>query len=148
MIKRNIMIIGVKKLSFVKLSKTPKRLQFRNKVMELAGENIKKCYQCGECSGGCPESAVMDLLPNQVIHKIQLGDENVLDSNTYWICSSCLVCSARCPKGIDIAKTMEALREISLRAKKTYVKLEALTDKELEELPQIALISSFKKQTS
>ncbi|MHA1555429.1 MAG: 4Fe-4S dicluster domain-containing protein [Candidatus Heimdallarchaeota archaeon] len=132
----------------VKLTKTEKRVAFRQKVLDLAGDNIMRCYQCGECSGGCPESAVMDLLPNQVIHKIQLGDESVLDTNTFWICSSCLVCSARCPKGIDIAKVMESLREISLRAKKSYVTLEALTKEELEELPQIALISSFKKQTS
>lgn len=135
-------------MSIVKLTKTEKRLAFRRKVLDLAGDNITRCYQCGECSGGCPESAVMDLLPNQVIHKIQLGDESVLDTNTFWICSSCLVCSARCPKGIDIAKVMESLREISLRAKKSYVKLEGLTKEELEELPQIALISSFKKQTS
>lgn len=135
-------------MSIVKLTKTEKRSAFRQKVLDLAGDNITRCYQCGECSGGCPESAVMDLLPNQVIHKIQLGDDSVLDTNTFWICSSCLVCSARCPKGIDIAKVMESLREISLRAKKSYVKLEGLTKEELEELPQIALISSFKKQTS
>ena len=135
-------------MSFVKLSKNEKNIRFREKVMELAGDNIQICYQCGECSGGCPEASVMDLLPNQVILKIQLGDESVLDANTFWICSSCLVCSARCPKGIDIAKVMEGLREISLRSKKMYVELEALTKEQLEELPQIALISSFKKQTS
>lgn len=135
-------------MSFVKIGKNEKKIRFREKVMELAGENIQICYQCGECSGGCPEASVMDLLPNQVVHKIQLGDESVLDANTFWICSSCLICSARCPKGIDIAKVMEALREISLRSKKTYVELEALTKEQLEELPQIALISSFKKQTS
>ncbi|MCE7746456.1 MAG: heterodisulfide reductase [Candidatus Heimdallarchaeota archaeon] len=135
-------------MSFVKIGKNEKSIRFREKVMELAGDDIQICYQCGECSGGCPEASVMDLLPNQVIHKIQLGDESVLDANTFWICSSCLVCSARCPKGIDIAKVMEALREISLRSKKTYVELEALTKEQLEELPQIALISSFKKQTS
>jgi len=135
-------------MSFVKLSKNEKNIRFREKVMELAGDNIQICYQCGECSGGCPEASVMDILPNQVILKIQLGDESVLDANTFWICSSCLVCSARCPKGIDIAKVMEGLREISLRSKKTYVELEALTKEQLEELPQIALISSFKKQTS
>lgn len=139
---------GVREMSFVKIGKNEKNIRFREKVMELAGDNIQICYQCGECSGGCPEAVVMDLLPNQVLHKIQLGDESVLDANTFWICSSCLVCSARCPKGIDIAKVMEGLREISLRSKKTYVKLEALTKEQLEELPQIALISSFKKQTS
>jgi heterodisulfide reductase subunit C len=134
-------------MTFVKIAKNKKNIQFREKVMELAGDNVIICYQCGECSGGCPEAAAMDLLPNQVMHKIQLGDESVLDSNTFWICSSCLVCSARCPKGIDIAKVMESLREIKLRSKKSYVELESLTKKQLEELPQIALISSFKKQT-
>jgi len=135
-------------MSFVKITKNEKSKRFREKVIELAGDKINICYQCGECSGGCPEASAMDLLPNQVMHKIQLGDEGVLGANTFWICSSCLVCSARCPKGIDIAKVMEALREISLRSKKTYVELEALTKEELEELPQIALISSFRKQTS
>lgn len=138
----------MKKLTIVKLTKSSKRIEFREKVMELAGDNIKKCYQCGECSGGCPESAQMDLLPNQVMHKIQLGDDSVLDANTFWICSSCLVCSARCPKGIDIAKVMESLREIKLRKRERYVELEELSKEELEELPQIALISSFRKQTS
>jgi heterodisulfide reductase subunit C len=135
-------------MTFVKVTKSPQRIKFREKVMELAGEDIKICYQCGECSGGCPESAAMDLLPNQVMHKIQLGDDSILDTNTHWICSSCLVCSARCPKGIDIAKVMESLREISLRAKKNYVKPDDISKDDLEELPQIALISSFKKQTS
>ena len=134
-------------MTFVKLTKNKKNIQFREKVMELAGDDVIKCYQCGECSGGCPEAAAMDLLPNIVMHKIQLGDVSVLDSNTFWICSSCLVCSARCPKGIDIAKVMESLREIKLRSKKSYVELESLSKQELEELPQIALISSFKKQT-
>jgi hypothetical protein len=43
---------------------------------------------------------------------------------------------------------MESLREISLRAKKNYVKPDDISKDDLEELPQIALISSFKKQTS
>ena len=118
-------------MSIIKLGKSDKRKVFRKKVEDLSGEPIKICNQCGECSGGCPESAFMELLPNQVMHKIQLGDESVLDSNTYWICSTCFVCSARCPKGIDIAKVMESLREISLRAKKHYVELSDISKEEI-----------------
>lgn len=135
-------------MSVVKLAKNKKRSEFRRKVEELSGEAIGICYQCGECSGGCPGAADMDLLPNQVMHKIQLGDESVLDSRTIWVCFSCFTCSYRCPKGIDIAKVMESLRAISLRANKYYVDLSELTKEELEELPQIALVSSFRKQTS
>jgi heterodisulfide reductase subunit C len=131
-----------------KLKKDQKNIAFREKVETLSGEPIRICYQCGECSGGCPQSAAMDLLPSQVMHKIQLGDQSVLDANTHWICSSCFVCTARCPKGIDIAKVMETLREIRLRDKESYVDLKDLSYEELAELPQIALISCFKKQTS
>ena len=134
----------------VKLGKSEKRISFRQKVEEVSGEPIRICYQCGECSGGCPGSADMDIQPNQVMHMIQLGDDVVLDSKTIWICSACFVCSFRCPKGIDIARVMDSLREIHLRDKnrKQYVNLGELSDEELQELPQIALISSFRKQTS
>ncbi|MEA2071512.1 MAG: 4Fe-4S dicluster domain-containing protein, partial [Asgard group archaeon] len=86
-------------MTVVKLEKDDKRIAFRKKVETLSAEPISKCYQCGECSGGCPESDKMDLLPSQVMHKIQLGDRSVLDTNTHWICSTCFVCSTRCPKG-------------------------------------------------
>jgi len=37
--------------------------------------------------------------------------ENELEnSSSMWICLSCLTCSARCPREIDIAGVMEALR--------------------------------------
>ncbi|MCF2142340.1 MAG: 4Fe-4S dicluster domain-containing protein [Candidatus Heimdallarchaeota archaeon] len=134
-------------MAFVKLTKSKKNIQFREKVIELAGNAVIKCYQCGECSGGCPEAGAMDLLPNQVMHKIQLGDESVLHANTFWVCSTCLVCSTRCPKGIDIAKVMEALREIVLRSKQSYLTLDSLEEDDLKEIPQIAFVSSFKKQT-
>lgn len=137
-------------MAIKKLAKDQKRIDFRQTVEELSGERIRVCYQCGECSGGCPGSAEMDLQPNQIMHKIQLGDSSILDSKTIWICSACYVCSLRCPKGIDIAKVMDSLRELALRDKdrEPYVTLEKLSDEALEELPQIALISSFRKQTS
>jgi heterodisulfide reductase subunit C len=90
----------------------------------------------------------MDLLPSTVIRYAQLGMEEALDSKTIWICITCFDCEVRCPRGIDIANVMEALRQIVLRKKYDKVALDDLTPEELRELPQIAVISNLRKLTA
>jgi len=70
------------------------------------------CFQCRKCSGGCPLTFAMDLLPHHVIRLALLGQEDrVLGSRTIWVCSSCQTCTTRCPNGIDIAGVMDWLKE-------------------------------------
>lgn len=74
-----------------------------------------KCYQCGKCTAGCPVSTRMDLVPSELIRLVQLGRvEAALRSQAIWECVSCQTCSARCPKEVDCAGVMDALREASL----------------------------------
>jgi len=116
------------------------------KVEDISGQNVLACYQCGKCSAGCPMVSLMDLLPNQIIRLIQLGQFNdVLKSKTIWLCASCFTCSARCPKGVDLSKVMEALRLLLLRKSTNYVEPSEIDID--ENLPQIALISNFRKMT-
>ncbi|MFQ6109480.1 MAG: 4Fe-4S dicluster domain-containing protein [Candidatus Aminicenantales bacterium] len=119
------------------------------KVQEMSGQNLLACYQCGKCSAGCPAVSQMDILPNQIIRYAQLGlKDDLLKSKAIWICASCMTCNARCPKGINIAEVIEALRQILLRKRMDHVKVEKLTDEERESVPPIALISNFRKFTS
>jgi len=119
------------------------------KVLELSGVNSYACYQCGKCSAGCPSISLMELTPNQLIRNIQIGDvETALDSNTIWICATCFTCTVRCPKGVDLAKLMEALRQIRLRKNIDHVKVRGIPKEEIGILPQIALVSNFRKQTA
>ncbi|MFP3952192.1 MAG: 4Fe-4S dicluster domain-containing protein [Candidatus Bathyarchaeia archaeon] len=120
---------------------------FKAKVKELSGENLDLCFQCGACSGGCPLSQEMDYLPSKIIRMAQLGLEEVLESKTIWVCSTCFNCEVRCPRGIDIANVMEALRQLMLRQKYDRVSLDDLTTEELRDLPQIALVSNMRKLT-
>ena len=127
----------------------PRKSDFISKVKEISGQNISQCFQCGTCSGACPNSCETDILPRQLIRRAQIGLENdVTNAKTPWICASCLSCTARCPRGIDLAKVMEAVRLLSLRGNVDYVKIQDISKETIEELPQIALISSFRKHTA
>ncbi len=121
-------------------------LEFIKKIEEICGQKVYDCYQCGRCSAGCPFSAFMDLLPNQVIRFIQLGlQDEVLKAKTPWFCSACWVCATRCPRRVDIPKIMEALRVLILR-KKIDIINPLNIDKELMfDCPPQGIISGYMK---
>ncbi len=122
---------------------------FVGKVEELSGQNLLACYQCGKCSAGCPAVSEMDILPNQIIRYAQLGfKDELMRSKSIWICASCFTCNARCPKGINIAEVIEAIRQILLRKREDHLKVEKLSDAEKGDVPPIAIISSMRKFTS
>ena len=130
-------------ISYDKIQKN----DFVNKIELLSGQNVFECYQCGKCSAVCPMAENMDYLPNQIMKLLQMGDnEAISDANTPWICSSCLGCSARCPKGVKIAEIMEALRIIELRKRNDHWDI-VQQHKDLENLPPIAVIANFRKLT-
>lgn len=116
------------------------------KIEELSGQSLKACYNCGKCSAGCPGIEEMDILPNQVVRLIQLGcEDEVKNCRTVWLCAACLMCSARCPKGVELARVLEAVRQVVLRTNKDHLSPSCICKKDLKELPQIALVGAFRK---
>jgi heterodisulfide reductase subunit C len=118
---------------------------FVHQVEEISGQDLLDCNQCGKCSAGCPVVAAMDILPSQAIRMAQLGMEEVLQSKTIWICASCLTCSTRCPKGVDLPRLMEALRQIALRKGVAELDLGVLPPELMKEVPQLAIVGGFRK---
>lgn len=101
-----------------------------SKIEKEAGTSINLCYQCGKCTAGCPVAFAMDYTPRQVIRLLQLGMiEKALESESIWICATCETCSARCPRGVDIASLMDALRREALKQKKVNDKKVAVFNK-------------------
>ncbi|MGD0124696.1 MAG: 4Fe-4S dicluster domain-containing protein [Terriglobia bacterium] len=83
-------------------------------VESLAHTRIRDCYQCGKCTAGCPVAAGMDSGPTRLIRLLQLGQtEKALGAQGMWQCVSCQTCSTRCPKSVDCAGIMDALRQLS-----------------------------------
>ena len=75
-------------------------------------EKLRRCIQCGTCSATCPTAFAMDYSPRQVWRMVQLGlRDEVLNSQTFWLCTTCKACQVRCPRGIDLMETMIALKE-------------------------------------
>ena len=83
-------------------------------VESLAHTRIRDCYQCGKCTAGCPMAAGMDCGPTRLIRLLQLGQtDKALRAQGMWQCVSCQTCSTRCPKSVDCAGIMDALRQLS-----------------------------------
>ncbi|MDK2821362.1 MAG: heterodisulfide reductase subunit [Clostridia bacterium] len=81
-------------------------------VAKKSSQPINRCYQCHKCTGGCPVTFAMDIMPHQVVRYVQLGlEEKLLESKTIWQCTACHTCGSRCPNGIDIAAINDALKQ-------------------------------------
>jgi len=80
------------------------------------GECVRWCVQCGMCSASCPNVSQMDYSPRKTIALIRAGRRyDVLTSNTMWVCASCYLCTARCPKEVKITELMHSLERLTGR---------------------------------
>lgn len=96
---------------------------FKNDVASHpGGKNIKACFACGACTGGCPASNVDSAYdPRKIIRMILLGmREKVLSSDLIWLCIMCYDCSFHCPQDVQFVKVMGVLREMAVQ--EGYVK--------------------------
>jgi quinone-modifying oxidoreductase, subunit QmoC len=85
--------------------------------MSVAGcDQLPSCIQCGTCSGACPLSIYMDFSPRQVMALVRADFKNeVLRSNTIWLCASCYGCTVECPRQIRITDIMYALKQRAIK---------------------------------
>lgn len=119
--------------------------EFVKEVELISGQDLLACNQCGKCSSGCPVAEALDILPSAIIRMTQLGIEDVLEAQTIWTCASCLTCVSRCPKGVDVPRVMEALRQIAMQRGIQPVEVAEVPDALVAELPQMAIIGGFRK---
>jgi quinone-modifying oxidoreductase subunit QmoC len=79
------------------------------------GDRLRRCIQCGTCSGSCPVSHAMDIQPRQIVAYFRAGDiESILRSRTIWICASCYSCTVRCPAEIKVTDLIYGLKRMAI----------------------------------
>ena len=91
--------------------------QFKQEVLRLAGAEFLTCIQCGTCSASCPTAHLMNPSIRRLIKLCLEGKrEEALHNETLWLCTSCLLCTVRCPRGIRPKAVVSALKEIAERS--------------------------------
>ncbi|MFC1707856.1 (Fe-S)-binding protein [Planctomycetota bacterium] len=90
-------------------------LEITDLILEVGGEDLQVCMQCGTCTGVCPWSAITGFSPRMVLRLASLGLDGY-EEEDIWRCVTCNACVARCPRGIDIVDVMRAARSVLLES--------------------------------
>ena len=88
-------------------------LRYKKFILETSGVNPKKCMVCGKCSGTCPNYDAMEYHPHQFVQMVENGEiEPLLKSKSIYACLTCFACLERCPRQVEPAKLIDAVRTV------------------------------------
>ncbi|MBQ8961766.1 MAG: 4Fe-4S dicluster domain-containing protein [Ruminococcus sp.] len=119
----------------------------KEQVLRSSGVNVLKCMRCGKCSGTCPSYDEMEYHPHQFVYMVEKGDiETLMKSESIYKCLTCFACVDRCPRGVQPAKVVEAVRLAAVRQQDgnrlSADQIPSLLD---EDLPQQAIVTAMRK---
>ena len=116
-------------------------------VLRSAGVNVRKCMRCGKCTATCPAFDEMEYHPHQFVYMVESGDiEPLLNSSSIYKCLTCFACVDRCPRGVEPAKLVEAIRlEVIREQGANYLRSDDVPALIEDDVPQQLLVSAFRK---
>ena len=116
-------------------------------LLRISGVNPRKCMKCGKCSGTCPSYDEMEYHPHEFVSMVENGEtEKLMASPSLYRCLTCFACVERCPRGVQPAKLIEAVRLAVIRQQgMNHLKPDQLPDILDEDMPQQALVSAMRK---
>ena len=119
----------------------------RDEVLSRSGVNVRKCMRCGKCSATCPSFDEMEYHPHEFVYMVEKGNiEPLQNSESLYKCLSCFACIERCPRGVEPAKLVEAVRLSVIRKQgQNRLKPQMIPAMLDEDLPQQAIVSAFRK---
>lgn len=116
-------------------------------IRRISGVNPRKCMKCGKCSGTCPAYDEMDLHPHQFVDMVESGRiDELMNSKGIYRCLSCFACVERCPRSVEPAALIEAVRLAVVRRQGAdHLRPEQIPALLDEAMPQQAITSAFRK---
>ena len=127
---------------------TTKKEDLVNNVLRVSGVDPRKCMKCGKCSGACPAYGEMEYHPHQFVSMVLRGNVEKLMASpkSLYQCLSCFACVERCPRGVEPAKLIEAVRLMVIRQEdKNHLRADDIPGKLDPDLPQQAIVSAMRK---
>ena len=124
-----------------------KHARRREQILRMSGVNPLKCMRCGKCSATCPSYDEMEYHPHQFVYMVETGNlEPLLKSDSIYKCLSCFACVDRCPRQVEPAKLIEALRLTVIREKgANHLHADDIPARLDDEMPQQAIVSAMRK---
>lgn len=121
----------------------------KEQILRMSGVDPRKCMRCGKCSATCPSYDEMEYHPHQFVYMVDKGDIGpLLESESLYKCLSCFACIERCPRNVEPAKLVEAVRLVAIRKQgANHMTADDVPAKLDPELPQQAIVSAFRKYT-
>jgi heterodisulfide reductase subunit C len=130
----------------INIPKPIDRREATKRLMEISGQDIILCLQCGKCTAGCPFADDMDLRPHQIVRLAQLGlTEELMECEAIYYCATCFTCVSRCPMAIDIAAISEAIRLLLQLDDRAKYGPDSVDRQMSENAPQQALVALYRK---
>jgi heterodisulfide reductase subunit C len=116
-------------------------------VLRSSGVDVRKCMRCGKCTATCPAFDEMEYHPHQFVYMVEKGEiEKLAQSPSIYKCLSCFACVDRCPRGVEPAKLVEAVRLAVVRRQgQNHMKPEAIPAMLDEDMPQQLFVSAMRK---
>ena len=116
-------------------------------ILRMSGVNVRKCMRCGKCTATCPSYDDMEYHPHQFVYMVENGEiETLMNSESIYKCLACFACIERCPRQVEPAKLVEAVRLMAIRKQgNNHLRPEAIPGKLDEEMPQQAIVAAFRK---
>jgi len=124
-----------------------KKELMKEQILRTSGVNPLKCMRCGKCSATCPSYDEMEYHPHQFVYMVETGDiEPLLKSESLYKCLTCFACVDRCPRSVEPAKLVEAVRLMVIREQgQNRLKPDAIPAQLDEDTPQQLLVSALRK---
>lgn len=119
----------------------------RKQIIRISGTNPRKCMKCGKCSATCPAYDEMEYHPHQFVSMVESGEiEPLLGSKSLYRCLTCFACVDRCPRNVQPAKLIEAVRLAVIRQQgNNHLRPDDIPGLIDDELPQQAIVSAMRK---
>ena len=116
-------------------------------IRRISGVNPRKCMKCGKCTASCPAYDEMEFHPHQFVDMVENGRiEELMNSKGTYRCLSCFACVERCPRSVEPAKLIEAIRLAVIRQQNQDHMIPDQIPNLLDpELPQQAITSALRK---